>query len=289
MLARLTIVSFLSLLTFHSPAGATNSSCGYNEKDQSAFVQIVTPTSMRLFVTNAGEIKWSDPMSSQVFDCGKATVMNVDSIGVNDFNSVQASLFILDLQRPFGGGLTPETVGISEIEFSIDGGTGEDSLEIHGGDPANRIVFGEEGVNLNKDSDVDATLDDLEDISILGEGRNDVLSGGGGSGTGGPFAMRLLVYGLAGNDSLVGSNAGDTMLGSDGNDTMSGGRGGDVIFGNKGADNLSGGAGGDELDGFQGNDRLRGNSGPDNLEGGGGTDDCEGGPGTDTVSGCELP
>lgn len=262
--------------------------CSFTKKKATVNYQIVTPSSVTFFVTETGEIKWKDTVSKQVSDCGNATVSNTDLITITDFNGVNDSELTLDLSRRFGPGLTPETVGIPEIEFSIDGGAADDALRILGGNNRDRVVFGEEGVNLNKDADDDIkTLDDYSDFDLIGNGGKDVLSAAGGAGTGGPFQFPVTIYGLDGDDSLLGSANDDALLGSSGRDSMRGGGGGDIIFGDAGKDDLKGGPGGDELDGLAGDDKLRGDGGPDDLDGGGGTDDCEGGPGADSVTGCE--
>lgn len=270
-----------------SPAGATMSTCFFNKGEATLNVQIVTPTKVTIFVAEGGELKWKDTVSKQVTDCGNATVNNTDLISTIDYNDSNDSELTLDLSRRFGPGLTPEAVGIPEIEFSIDGGLAEDALRILGSNNKDRIVFGEEGVNLNRDGDDDIeTLDDYSEFELIGNGEKDLLSAAGGAGTGGPFLLPVTIYGLAGDDDLQGSASDDTLLGSGGRDSMRGGGGGDIIFGNAGGDDLKGGSGADELDGLAGNDKLRGNGGPDDLDGGGGTDDCEGGPGADTVTGC---
>ena len=270
-------------------ARATMSTCSYQDAEDTVYVQTVTPTKIRFFVTAGGEFKWEDPMSGKVSDCGKATVNNVDVAQVTDFNSADVdSWFILDLRRRMGPGKTPEGAGISEIEFTFQGGTGDDTLEIRGGKRADEIVFGDEGTRLNGDGDTDITqIDGYDDFLILGKGRADFLSAGGGNGTGGPFTSPLMVYGNGGNDDIVGSTKVDRLFGSDGRDRIRGDRSGDIIFGDDGADVLLGRSGGDELDGMGGADRLRGHSGSDDLEGGAGDDNCKGGPGTDTVAGCE--
>lgn len=271
-----------------SPARGTLSSCSFQKKKATVNLQSVTPTTVTIFVTESGEIKWKDTVSKQVSDCGTATVNNTNLIAILDFNGSSDSELTIDLSRRFGPGLTPEAVGVSEIEFTIDGGAAEDALRILGSNNKDRVVFGEEGVNLNKDDDDDIkTLDDYSDFELIGNGGQDVLSAAGGAGTGGPFQLPVTIYGLDGDDNLLGSANDDTLLGSGGGDSMRGGGGGDIIFGDAGRDDLKGGPGADELDGLAGNDKLRGDGGPDDLDGGGGTDDCKGGPGADTVTGCE--
>ncbi|MFT7667945.1 MAG: Ca2+-binding RTX toxin-like protein [Planctomycetota bacterium] len=71
------------------------------------------------------------------------------------------------------------------------------------------------------------------------------------------------VFGLGGNDHLIGGSATDIFHGGLGNDTLDGGGGVDILLGEKGDDLLKGGAGKDFLDGGKGNDTLRGEGGDD--------------------------
>jgi RTX calcium-binding nonapeptide repeat (4 copies) len=91
-------------------------------------------------------------------------------------------------------------------------------------------------------------------LNLLGDGRNNVLTGGRGD---------------------------DVIRGRGGNDKINGGRGADQLFGDRGNDTLSGGAGNDLLLGGKGNDRLLGGGGNDTLSGGGGRDQMTGGNGRD--------
>ena len=264
------------------------SACGYSEAEDQVFLQTVTPTSVRLFVASDGEFKWEDPMSGEVADCGNGTVNNTDSVEVTDYNDTVDSTTILDLRRRFGPGKTPESSGKSEIEVSMNGGAGNNTLQVWGGKKADNIIFGIAGVALNRDGDVDITQINVDDFVFLGKGGSDFLSANGGNGTEEPWSTRVTIYGNDGHDEILGSTADDRLLGSDGDDTMRGGKSGDIIFGNAGADLLLGRDGGDELDGMGGPDRLRGHTGQDDLEGGAGIDNCDGGSGDDTVATCET-
>ena len=67
----------------------------------------------------------------------------------------------------------------------------------------------------------------------------------------------ILVNGLAGDDTIIGSEGDDRLLGGGGADEISGGDGDDLIKGQGGSrDLLSGGPGNDTLDGGPGDDRL---------------------------------
>jgi Ca2+-binding RTX toxin-like protein len=283
------VTGLLLALPMTPSAQATNSTCGYSAEKERVDVQIVTPTAITVFVEPDDQIKWRNTLTMETFDCAKATVNNTDQIWINDFNSVSDSELTLDLTEPFAPGATPESVGFSEIEFFVDGGSAENELQIHGGPDSDRMAFGEEGINLNRDSDDDVTIDDLQTYVLLGNLGKDILTGAGGFGTGGPFPQGLTMYGGGGRDAMTGSNEEDTMGGSAGKDEMNGAGAKDIVFGDAGDDNLKGGAGGDEIDGIGGDDKLFGQRGSDDLEGGPGTDVCKGGPGADTETTCELP
>jgi len=85
----------------------------------------------------------------------------------------------------------------------------------------------------------------------------------------------VLIYALAGND---------TVFAGSGNDTIYGGTGNDVLYGLGGDDSLYGEAGNDSLYGGDGNDTLDGGQGDDFLNGGAGDNFIDGGMGNDTVS-----
>jgi hypothetical protein len=89
------------------------------------------------------------------------------------------------------------------------------------------------------------------------------MNGGDGTDT---------LHGGEGNDSLDGSTGHDLLYGEAGNDTILGGEGNDTIEGGTEADILMGGAGDDQVAGGTGNDTLEGNVGADSVAGGEGDD-----------------
>lgn len=116
--------------------------------------------------------------------------------------------------------------------------------------------------------------------------------------TAGDDSLTLLnageVNGLAGNDTIDGSNGDDRLAGAagndmlfgySGNDTLIGGKGRERLDGGEGTDNLVGGGGRDSLDGGVGNDTLKGNGGNDQLMGGAGNDRLLGLGGDDLLTG----
>ena len=103
-----------------------------------------------------------------------------------------------------------------------------------------------------------------------------------------------VLYGLAGNDTLIGTAAYDALYGGDNDDTLTGNGGGDYLAGEGGSDTLNGGDGldtlyggdgGDTLNGGNDADSLLGEAGDDLLSGGSGDDVLDGGADADTVAG----
>ena len=107
------------------------------------------------------------------------------------------------------------------------------------------------------------------------------------------------LYGLGGNDTLIGGADDDTIYGGDGNDDLKGQGGNDKIYGDSdgdsggddtiwggsGKDTISGGYDDDLLHGSFDNDSVYGNSGNDILYGDSGSDYLSGYSGNDTLYG----
>ncbi len=99
---------------------------------------------------------------------------------------------------------------------------------------------------------------------------------------------------LAGEDRIVGSQAGDRLFGYGGNDTITDASGTNYLRGDAGNDSISGGTGFDDINGNVGNDTAHGNDGDDWVVGGkdqdllfgdNGFDIVYGNMGDDTISG----
>ena len=95
----------------------------------------------------------------------------------------------------------------------------------------------------------------------------------------GTKAAKEYVYGLGGDDFIIGDNdgtqifsRGDYIYGGDGNDRIEYDAGNDLISGGRGNDRIDGGDGHDRIWGDQGNDIIDGSSGNDQLYGGAGKD-----------------
>jgi Ca2+-binding RTX toxin-like protein len=93
-------------------------------------------------------------------------------------------------------------------------------------------------------------------VQPVGTSGNDTINNG-------YDGYRMVVDGLAGNDTIYGKNMDDILRGGDGSDTVSGDAGNDTLYGDAGNDSLQGGSGNDFLDGGLGNDTLSGGAGND--------------------------
>jgi hypothetical protein len=127
------------------------------------------------------------------------------------------------------------------------------------------------------DTTVTGTLgDDTIDCSAASPGKTIDGLAGNDTITGTQFGD--LITGGEGNDTITGLGGIDALSGGAGNDTISGGEDDDVITGSEGNDTLSGEGGNDFVDGGDNDDVLSGGAGVNTLIGGLGTDTCDGGP-----------
>ena len=125
----------------------------------------------------------------------------------------------------YGIDTSPASFGLHEMDWSIEGGAGNDRL----------------------------TASD-EDDTVSGGLGNDTLYGLDGVDN---------LSGDQGDDQLYGGDMGDRLDGGDGNDWLSGDDGDDILLGGLGDDTLFGGAGSDTLGGGAGNDWMVGGLGHD--------------------------
>jgi Ca2+-binding RTX toxin-like protein len=133
-------------------------------------------------------------------------------------------------------------VGATGYKTTFDGGPGRDLVVLQG-DAAYGYseYFGmapgptpTAQVNLNGDQDdiVDVAAVAVERWTVSGTDDDDVISGAGGQGTGGPFAFPLKLFGEGSNDRLTGGLKADNLNGGPGRK--------DVCKGGKGTDEASG-------------------------------------------------
>ena len=88
-----------------------------------------------------------------------------------------------------------------------------------------------------------------------------------------------IVFGNAGNDTIIGGVGNDTIAAGRDDDRIQATAGDNILFGNLGSDTLTGGSGNDSLFGGQGNDAINGGAGNDLLSGDRGVDTLTGGGG----------
>lgn len=153
-------------------------------------------------------------------------------------------------------------------------------LRVHGiEDSPNTIVVGNsaDGLNVNvsvstiKRNGVTKTVTASFPKSL---GINKVRINGGHQAdtisidqTTSAFAIKTMIDGRGGKDSITGGNEDDVIVGGAGDDNLAGGGGNDLIFGRHGNDTLIGGDGNDTLWGGAGSDSLDGGNGDDVLGG----------------------
>ena len=197
---------------------------------------------------------------------------------------------------------------------TLDGGDGNDSLNGKAGADAYLASTGSdvlggasagEGDTLALTADANITLTNqllswAGNSSVLnGSFAEAFLTGGAGANSidASTYSGKLLLKGLAGNDTLTGGSANDRIEGGDGNDTLSGGDGDDTIVGGAGDDLIDGkggsatGAGAtlsasdnDNLDGGADRDTLRQTADANQTL----TNSQATGSGTDTLSNFEA-
>jgi len=258
-----------------------------------------------------------------------AELDNIEEIFVNTLNTTANNGN--NPTQPDGGtsgGDTIQVVGnftATSLKYStihINGGDGNDTLDISGLTSDHRIVFhggggtdnvvgnlrpqdvvdsmgptpsgGDAGSNPPPSgdgsagpggSDQNANGDDDDD---QGSGTPDQTSGGATS-TADPVHTVLgtddadLLGGGTGDDLVSGLGGDDLIVGNDGADTLKGGGGDDLIKAGAGDDIAFGNSGDDDLFGGAGHDLLLGDGGNDRIFGDDGNDTLEGGAGNDVV------
>ncbi len=182
----------------------------------------------------------------------------------------------------------------------LDGGDGDNSIA--GGWGADRIITGNGGGTIWGGYQDDrrhrtASFDRGDDSVVAGIGSYTIYVGRGDDevtvmGTGPGAAVRPLIRGGDGNDSLrvthgsamIYGDAGDDLIESgDGDDYLDGGDGQDVIHDLLGTDVIDAGAGNDIVDAGDGNNYIYGRDGRDRLQAGDGNNFVYGGWGNDDI------
>lgn len=223
--------------------------------------------------------------------CETATVSNTDTIAVTA-TGTPASIAIDLGGGGFLPGATAEAEGDSEIEFTIALPSGSPTLRVIGTANVDEVVAGANGINLNaaeEPGDPDVTITGTIALVLDGGDANDVLSVGGGAGTGaaGPSGS---VLGGAGDDVLGGGAGGSTLDGGDGLDaadytgatqlTRADLGAGTVQHQGEGTDTL---VAIENLTGSPGDDTILGDAGDNVLDGGEGRDTLDFGAATTSI------
>jgi Ca2+-binding RTX toxin-like protein len=139
-----------------------------------------------------------------------------------------------------------------------EGGTGNDTVEVNGGNAAETFTVTPNGTRIRFDrvNPAPFTLDigTSENLVVNMNGGDDTFTASNGLGS----LISLTVDGGAGNDTITGSDGNDVLLGGDGNDTLIGGRGNDVLIGGAGDDTFvwNPGDNSDTVEGGDGRDAL---------------------------------
>lgn len=148
---------------------------------------------------------------------------------------------------------------------TFDGRDGHDAQGVEGGDNGETFTIGNgvEGfdVRFERTGPTPFSIDivNAEALQVGGNGGDDIIDAGAlGAGR-----IRLILFGDAGDDSIVGSSDEDFINGGPGNDSLAGGPGADTIQGLPGDDvNIwNPGDGSDTFDGGEGEDRQIVNGG----------------------------
>ncbi len=228
-------------------------------------------------------------------------VVNALNVSANDGNGV-----------PNGGVTGGDTVAIfgnfnapfTSLNFStitVNGGEGDDTVDITGLESEHRIVFNtgagtdevigdlrpQDVVNYgatveddeDEDDDVDGDIDDEDDDDEADDEEGDCDDDNQSNTSGSSAPLNLI-----GDDSsnlLAGATGDDVAMGNAGDDMLTTGAGSDMLFGGAGGDTLIAGDNNDMLYGDAGNDRLFAGNGNDMVDGGAGDDTAMGGSGKD--------
>jgi Ca2+-binding RTX toxin-like protein len=156
------------------------------------------------------------------------------------------------IERVVGGDQDDSLVG-NGVDNVIMGGLGKDHIDGRGGTNTVVEVRDADFVLTGAELIIGAESNTLTNI------QQAILSGGPGHNWLDASAFILgpvTLYGLGGNDTLIGGLRGDSLYGNDGNDTLYGGGGNDILRGGSGDDVLHGDEGDDTLFGGPGNDSF---------------------------------
>jgi len=139
-----------------------------------------------------------------------------------------------------------------------EGGDGVDSVEVNGGNGAERFTATANGTRVRFDRVMPAPFSiDIaasENLLVNANGGDDTFAASGNLAA----LIKLTVDGGAGNDGLLGGNGNDVLLGNDGNDFVDGNQGSDIARLGAGDDTF-------QWDPGDGSDVIEGQDGADVL------------------------
>jgi hypothetical protein len=253
-----TTALFLAAIGVATPASSGPAPlCSYD--DTVGIVTVEIPVGAT--VTVVRDLEFIEANNQRCIDgATEATVDNTEVINIVGGAGAQHAVVSLTAGR-FEPGRTDEVGTSDEIEIFVNLGGGPDSVKLAGRNQRDTIVVGRDNdqtrINLNAgegdtvDYDLSVT-DNVEALSIFGNGKGDSISATGGFGTGSVLPRAIRISGGGGNDSVTG------------------GRGNDVLTDKAGTGDV------DLLIGKGGRDRLltRDGDGRDRAIGGPGVDDC---------------
>ncbi len=203
---------------------------------------VVANTSTEIVITRNGTT--TADIISELDNIEEITVNALNVSANNGNGGLDGGLTVGDTVVVVGD-FTTTSLNFSTI--TVNGGAGNDSVDISGLTSDHRIVFNSNG---GIDTVVGARAQDVIDMDDILNGTEfaDVINAGTGAD---------VVNGLAGNDVLDGGSGHDTINGGRGIDTLTGGTGDDSMDGGKGNDTFvfTTGFGDDTIQGFDANGR----------------------------------
>jgi Ca2+-binding RTX toxin-like protein len=254
------LLTSLALLASAPAAARANVTAAYDSATQTVAVTLHTPGDLARIHRVGGEVRVANGSGSDV--APGAPLTGTRTVTIDDSSS-GASTAVIDMS---GGRFD---TGTAEVAFRVRLGaelSGSDELRILGGPRHDSIRLGTQGIDLDAEFPRGGAVVEqvgIERHRIESGGDNDLISGGGGEGIGGPVSYPLEIVAGPNGGVYGGGRAGDLLIG---------GAGGDSLIGGGGPDSLSGGAGGDNLEGGEGDDVIVNDVGSDAIAGGSGTD-----------------
>jgi len=140
----------------------------------------------------------------------------------------------------------------------FEGGDGNDTAEVNGGNGAETFTITANGSRVRFDRVTPAPffldIGTTENLVVNANGGDDTITAGNGLAG----LIKLTIDGGAGNDTITGGDGDDRLLGGDGNDLITGGRGNDTALLGAGDDTFvwNPGDGSDVVEGQDGTDTL---------------------------------